>query len=127
MGKSLPNRPAAYTVRTTQMSDEMYRHVEKMIEGRTFKEYVFELIQKEMYNQTILTHMEQLIALHNTEIVNKLQELKTEIKGRSFVPGIDLSGNSTREETEDKSEEQIVPKDIEIRSSINPSEFNVDF
>ncbi|WP_182101710.1 hypothetical protein [Niallia taxi] len=54
-----------FSVRTGTMPEDMYNHVLNRIEGRTFKEYAYELFEKDM---------------EQSKTFEKLDEIKTELK-----------------------------------------------
>lgn len=126
------NRRQLLNLRTTQMTEKMYQHVEKRIAdmpGKTFREYAFLLIEKDM-----LQEKEKSIASDkNLHVYDELLNLRDEME-RQF--------NQLNRKMDDKtlfySEEQMPfkkpIKDIkeghiaseEITGSID-EEFDLDF
>ncbi|MGE1145680.1 hypothetical protein [Bacillus pumilus] len=121
-------------VRTDKMTDEMYNHVVQRIDetqSKTFREYAFELIQKDMMDkQKSLEDKEKdkhvLDAVHQLQIDmrREFRDLRKKVDQKTLISS-DLSHGHTNDNTPREIKEGLLA-DEEVIGSIE-EDYNVDF
>ncbi|KLV14969.1 hypothetical protein NSS76_19355 [Bacillus sp. FSL R5-0654] len=121
-------------VRTDKMTDEMYNHVVQRIdetESKTFREYAFELIQKDMMDkQKSLEdkekdkHVLDLVHELQIEMKREFRDLRKKVDQKTLISS-DLSHGHTNDSTPREIKEGILA-DEEVIGSIE-EDYDVDF
>ncbi|MBD7939639.1 hypothetical protein H9655_21585 [Cytobacillus sp. Sa5YUA1] len=123
----MTKRKPVFNCRTSQMSDEMYEHVEKRIKktpDKSFRAYAFELIERDMNEKNEKKEMQNLYNLLQ-EMQNQMKEefsyLHKKIDQKSFSP--DNQDIHFQEKTDLKEGDLITD---EVTGSID-EEYDMDF
>lgn len=124
----MTKRTPIFNVRTTQMTDEMYKHVENRLEHfETFREYAFYLIEKEMEQSNKDLHLHDVVLKLQAEMQKGFKDLSKQIDEKTVsISSADtqhLTFNEADEVKEGISEEVNVEVTGELDEDIDSSDF----
>ncbi|MEE3607356.1 hypothetical protein [Bacillus altitudinis] len=121
-------------VRTDKMTDEMYNHVVQRIDqtqSKTFREYAFELIQKDMMDkQKFLEdkekdkHVLDLVHELQIEMKREFRDLRKKVDQKTFISSDSPHGHSN--DSPPREIKEGILADEEVIGSIE-EDYDVDF
>ncbi|CRH66889.1 Uncharacterised protein [Chlamydia trachomatis] len=121
-------RKPVFNCRTSQMSDEMYKHVEKRLkqmQDKSFRAYAFELIERDMNEDKDKKTMYELMQEMKAQMEKEFKELSKKIDQKRF----DVANDQQALHFEEKEKQDIKEGDLatdEVTGSID-EEYDIDF
>ncbi|MBU8576399.1 hypothetical protein ACQKEX_14800 [Bacillus pumilus] len=127
VNSSKKRKHAVFNLRTSSLSEEVYKHVEAEMEGKTFISYVLPLIERDMQARK---------GLVDPEIRRELDEMRSELSSLreltkdilSVLKSGQVDINLVDAENEPVNKKEVIKdfSDIEIRGSIEEN-YDIDF